>query len=74
MLGLWTRRAALSLIAIMPVAIISTKVPIFLTKGLWAMALEARTNWSMLLSSIFLLLGGPGPFSLPSRLGKGSAP
>jgi uncharacterized membrane protein YphA (DoxX/SURF4 family) len=38
-------------------------------KGFWAMAHEARTDWSMLLGSIFLLIVGAGPWSLDSRLG-----
>jgi len=38
------------------VAIATTKIPTFLKGGLWAMAREARTDYVMLLGSIFLLL------------------
>src|SRR5437764_8794807 len=48
-LGLLTRLAAVPMIIDMLVAIGSTKVPILLKSGFWAMAHEARTDWSMLL-------------------------
>lgn len=64
LLGLFTRLAVIPLIAIMTVAIASTKVPILLDRGFWAMAHEARTDWSMLLGSLFLLIAGAGPWSL----------
>ena len=35
------------------------------------MAHEARTDWAMLLGSIFLLLVGAGPWSLDAPLAKG---
>jgi uncharacterized membrane protein YphA (DoxX/SURF4 family) len=62
--GLYTRLAALPLIVNMLVAIATTKIPILLESGFWKMAHEARTDWSMLLGSIFLLLVGSGTFSL----------
>jgi putative oxidoreductase len=68
LLGLLTRLAALPLIVIMLVAIFSTKVPILLDKGFWAMAHEARTDWSMLLGSIFLMIVGAGAWSIDARL------
>jgi uncharacterized membrane protein YphA (DoxX/SURF4 family) len=77
--GLLTRLAALPLITIMLVALASTKVPILLGRGFWAMAHEARTDWAMLLGSLFLLLTGAGPWSADSALhrrlerGAGSA-
>ena len=64
LLGLATRLAVLPLITIMLVAIASTKLPILLASGFWKMAHEARTDWSMLLGSIFLLLVGAGPWSI----------
>jgi uncharacterized membrane protein YphA (DoxX/SURF4 family) len=66
--GLLTRLAAIPLIVDMLVAIASTKIPILLAKGFWAMAHEARTDYSMLLSSIFLLIVGAGPWSLDARM------
>jgi putative oxidoreductase len=80
-LGLLTRLAAIPLIINMCVALISTKLPILLgygfwrfslTKlasyGLWSMAHEARTDFAMLLGSIFLLIVGGGTWSLDARL------
>jgi putative oxidoreductase len=64
LLGLATRLAVVPLIVIMFTAIVTTKVPILQEQGFWKMAHEARTDWSMLLGSIFLLIVGAGPFSL----------
>jgi uncharacterized membrane protein YphA (DoxX/SURF4 family) len=61
--GLFTRLAVIPLIIIMLVAITSTKIPILLNDGFWKMAHEARTDWAMLLGSIFLLIVGAGKFS-----------
>ncbi len=66
LVGFLTRLAVIPLIVIMLTAIISTKIPILLDKGFWAMAHEARTDFSMLLSSIFLLIAGGGPWSVES--------
>jgi uncharacterized membrane protein YphA (DoxX/SURF4 family) len=68
--GLLTRLAAAPLFTIMLVAITSTKVPILLNKGFWTMAHEARTDWSMLLCSLFLLAVGAGRWSLDAMLEK----
>lgn len=64
LLGLATRLAAIPLIINMIVAIATTKIPILMSEGFWTMAHEARTDWSMLLGSIFLLVVGAGPVSL----------
>ncbi|MCX6120119.1 MAG: DoxX family protein [Ignavibacteriales bacterium] len=64
LLGLFTRLAALPLIIDMLVAISITKIPILLEKGFWAMAHEARTDWSMILGLLFLLIVGSGRWSL----------
>jgi putative oxidoreductase len=79
--GLFTRVAALPLAMDMLVAIASTKVPILLGHGywlfahtfapkvgLWSFLHEARTDLSMLLSSSFLALVGPGQYSLDALL------
>jgi putative oxidoreductase len=68
LLGLATRLAALPLLAIMTVALATTKWPILLSQGFWAAAHEARTDWSMFLGSLFLLIVGAGPWSLDARL------
>jgi len=69
-LGLMTRLAVIPLIVIMLVAIFSTKVPILLDKGFWSMAHDSRTDFSMLLGSMFLLVVGAGRLSLDSYLAK----
>jgi uncharacterized membrane protein YphA (DoxX/SURF4 family) len=66
--GLLTRVAAIPLVIDMLVAITSTKIPLLLKSGFWAMAHEARTDWSMLLASLFLLSVGAGPLSADARL------
>lgn len=68
LIGLATRLAAIPLIIDMLVAIGTTKIPILVEKGFWAMAHEARTDWSMLLGSIFLLIVGAGEWSLDSAI------
>ncbi len=70
LLGLFTRLASIPLIIDMLVAISTTKLPILLDKGFWAMAHEARTDWSMLLGSLFLLIVGGGRWSLEALLTK----
>jgi len=66
--GLYTRLASVPLIINMLVAISTTKIPILIEKGFWAMAHESRTDWSMLLGSIVLLLAGSGRWSVDSLL------
>lgn len=68
LLGLFTRFAAIPLITIMLVAIASTKIPILLNDGFWEMAHAARTDYAMLLGSLFLLVCGSGRFSLDARI------
>ena len=68
-LGLLTRFAAISLAINIAVAIISTKIPILLSKGFWAMTHEARTDFSMLFGSLFLLIVGAGKDSIDAWLG-----
>ncbi len=67
-LGLATRLAAIPLIIDIAVAIATTKIPMLLRSGFWAMAHEARTDWSMILGTIFLLIEGGGSWSIDARL------
>ncbi len=81
-LGLFTRLAAIPLIVIMVVAMVSTKLPILLghdlwifhlsadmkRTGLWSMLHEARNDLTMLLGSIYLLREGSGRWSLDAHL------
>jgi len=69
LLGLLTRLAAVPMIINMLVAISTTKVPILLRNGFWAMAHESRTDWAMLLGSAFLVVVGAGPWSIDKQLG-----
>jgi putative oxidoreductase len=66
--GLLTRVAAVPLVIDMLVAVGSTKVPILVKSGFWAMAHEARTDYAMLLGSLFLLVVGAGRLSLDARI------
>lgn len=68
--GLLTRFAAVTMMIDMLVAILTTKVPMLLNEGFWKMAHEARTDWSMLLGSIFLLIVGAGAWSVDARLAR----
>ena len=68
MAGLLTRLAAIPLIIDMVVAITTTKIPILLKSGFWAMAHEARTDVCMLLGSLFLLIVGAGGWSVDEKL------
>lgn len=55
-LGYVTRWAALPLIGVMVVALWSTKFPILMEQGFWEMAHAARTDFCMLLGSLFLFV------------------
>lgn len=68
LLGLATRLAAIPLVINIVVAIATTKVPMVAAQGFWTMAHEARTDWSMILGSLFLLAVGAGPWSLDAKL------
>jgi putative oxidoreductase len=71
-LGLLTRLAVIPTITIMLVAISTTKIPILMEDGFWKMAHDSRTDYSMLLGSLFLLCVGAGGFSLDAYLSKRS--
>ncbi|MEJ7659352.1 MAG: chromate transporter [Hymenobacter sp.] len=67
LLGLFTRLASGPLLLIMLVSIASTKVELLADKGFWGMLHESRTDWAMLLGSLFLLLKGGGKWSVDER-------
>ena len=67
-LGLLTRLAAIPLIIDMLVAIATTKIPILIKSGVWAMAHEARTDYTMLLACLFFLIVGAGRWSVDAHL------
>ena len=68
LLGLFTRLAVIPLIMIMLVAIATTKLDLLANEGFWAMLHGSRTDWSMLLGSIFLLIKGGGKWSADRRI------
>jgi putative oxidoreductase len=68
--GLLTRLATIPLLIIMGVAFITTKYPILMDKGFWAMAHEYRTDFAMTLGNLFLLIKGAGKWSLDRKFGR----
>lgn len=68
LLGLATRPAVIPLLVIMAVALTTTKWPMLAVQGFWSMAHEARTDWSMSLGSLYLLVVGAGRWSFDARL------
>jgi putative oxidoreductase len=70
LLGLFTRFAAVTMIINMLVAISTTKIPILLKSGFWSMAHEARTDYAMLLGSLFVLIVGAGSWSLDAHINQ----
>lgn len=81
LLGLLTRLATIPVLISMAVAVVSTKVPILLghgfgpfalpklaSYGVWSMLHEARTDFSMILGLLFLLVVGGGRWSIDAKL------
>lgn len=73
LLGAWTRFAVLPLLAIMAVALVTTKLPILQQSGFWKMAHDARTDFSMTLGSLFLFVAGAGPWSWDAQRARRKA-
>jgi uncharacterized membrane protein YphA (DoxX/SURF4 family) len=82
MSGLGTRLISLPFIVEMIVAMLATKVSLFLgtsplprppsppQTGLWAVLHEIRSDYAQIMSCIYLLAAGPGPWSLDALLAK----
>jgi len=80
--GLMTRLIAVPFIIEMMVAMLSTKIPLYLGTsplplppvppqiGFWAVLHEIRSEFAQLLTCAFLLIVGPGPWSLEALLAK----
>ena len=82
--GLFTRLAAIPLIIIMIVALVSTKLPILLGHdvwmfhlpadmkrlGFWSTMHESRADLTMLLGCIYLLIVGGGKWSLDNSISR----
>jgi putative oxidoreductase len=86
-LGLATRFAAIPLIIVMLVAIVSTKIPLLVGQdvwifhvqampryGFWSMAHEARNDFCMLLGCVYLLITGAGQWSVDAWLSHRRSP
>jgi putative oxidoreductase len=73
LLGLWTRAAAVPLFVVITTAIVTTKVPELFraNQGLWYMVSDARTDFAMFCSLLFLIAAGGGVCSLDARRGPG---
>jgi uncharacterized membrane protein YphA (DoxX/SURF4 family) len=84
-LGLGTRLLAIPFVIEMLVAILSTKPALFLGTsplplppsppqiGIWAVLHEIRSEYAQLMTCLFLLVAGPGPWSLDARM-RNAAP
>lgn len=71
LLGLWTRAAAAPLLIVISTAIATTKIPeLFRTgQGFWYMVSDARADFAMFCSLIFLISMGGGAWSVEARRG-----
>lgn len=79
--GYLTRVFSVLFICEMIVAILSTKISMFLgtsplplppvppQTGFWAVLHEVRSDYAQIMTSIFLLIVGPGPLSLDAKKG-----
>jgi putative oxidoreductase len=82
LLGLLTRLTSLYFILQMIVAVLTTKIALYLgtsplplppappTIGLWAVLHEIRSDYAQILTCLFLLLVGPGTISLDEEKAK----
>ncbi len=80
--GLTTRVIAIPFVAEMIVAILSTKISLYLGTsplplppappqfGFWAVLHEIRSEYAQMLTAIFLMMNGPGEWSLDALLAK----
>jgi putative oxidoreductase len=66
LIGLWTRAAAIPLLIVICTAIATTKIPELTraNQGFWFMVSDARTDFAMLCSLLFLLAVGGGAWAL----------
>jgi putative oxidoreductase len=84
--GLTTRLIAAPFIIEMIVAILSTKISLYLGTsplplppappqvGMWAVLHESRSDYAQLLTVIFLMINGPGKWSLDTLFAREAAP
>src|SRR5882672_1140656 len=70
LIGFVTRLATVQLFIDIAVAIYSTKIVTFIKNGFWGTLHEARTDLSMVLGLIFMLVVGGGLWSLDNWLAR----
>jgi putative oxidoreductase len=82
MSGLLTRLIAVPFVVEMIVAILSTKVALYLGTsplplppappqiGIWAVLHEIRSDYAQIMSVLFLLIAGPGPWSVDAVIAR----
>jgi putative oxidoreductase len=80
--GLFTRLISIPFIVEMLVAMLTTKIAMYLgtsplplppappRTGLWAVLHEIRSEYAQLMSAIFLMIAGPGPWSVDALLAR----
>ena len=75
LLGLWTRASAVPLLVVIATAIATTKIPELFrsNQGFWFMVSDARTDFAMFCSLLFLVWAGGGAWSLDARRGHEKA-
>jgi uncharacterized membrane protein YphA (DoxX/SURF4 family) len=84
--GLTTRLLAIPFVIEMIVAILSTKISLYLGTsplplppvppqiGMWAVLHEVRSEYAQLITVLFLMISGPGKWSLDALFAKEPAP
>jgi uncharacterized membrane protein YphA (DoxX/SURF4 family) len=69
LIGLCTRAAAVPLLIVIATAIATTKIPELFrpNQGFWYMVSDARADFAMLCSLLFLISAGGGAWALDAR-------
>ena len=70
LIGLLTRLASIPTLVIMLIALATTKMEVLAYDGFWQMMHGIRTDWAMLLGSLFLILKGGGKWSIDTMFMK----
>ncbi len=75
LIGLLTRLASIPLLIVILTAIATTKIPELFhpNQGFWFMVSDARTDFAMTMSLLFLISVGGGAWSLDARIWKEEA-
>lgn len=74
--GLLTRLAGITLLIVILTAIATTKIPELFhpDQGFWYMVSDARTDFAMTMSLLFLIVAGAGAWSLDASIWKAKPP